>query len=101
MSAKTAFVLENHRSELSRSLGPLRLVDALGGLVVGQSLRRVHVAEGRMRGNEVLGRLDAEALCEHGAERLDLHLSEAGEAGEVGAQGGRVRGVAPDPRGVP
>ena len=32
-----------------------------------------------MPGHELLRGLDAEALREHGAERLDLHLAEAGE----------------------
>src|SRR5271166_1767697 len=61
---------------LARRLGlrPLRLVDALGGLVVRQRLRGVHVAERGVRRNEPLRRLQLVALGEHRAQRLDLHL---------------------------
>jgi hypothetical protein len=82
--------------------GPLGLglVRALGGLVVGQGLRRVDVAERRMPGHEGLGGANAEPLGQHGAQRGDLHLSEAGQRRQVGAQRIAVGGVGPDTGGV-
>src|SRR3954465_452098 len=85
---------------LGARLGPLRLVHLLGRLVVGQRLRGVHVSERGVPGDEVLGRLDAEALGEHRAERLDLHLAEARQRREVGAQLVAVGRLRPDARGV-
>src|SRR5581483_10380058 len=63
-------------------LRPLGLVGALRGLVVHQRLRRVDIAEGWVRWHESPRGLDAEALGQHGAERLDLHLAEAGKPGQ-------------------
>src|SRR5580704_10307410 len=81
-------------------LQPLGLVEALGCLVVEQRLLGVHVSKRRVARYEILGRFDVEALGQHGAERLDLHVSEPGERGQVGAQCGGVGGVAPDAAGV-
>jgi hypothetical protein len=59
-------------------LRPLGLVGALRGLVVLERLRRVDVAERGVPGHELLGGGDVEVLGEHGADRLHLHLPEAG-----------------------
>ena len=53
-----------------------------------------------MRRHERLRLLHAVALCEHRAERLDLHLAEARQRGEVRAQLAGVGRVGPHPRGI-
>ena len=53
-----------------------------------------------MRRHELLGCLYAEALGEHRTDRLDLHLTEAGQCLQVGMQLAGVGGVRPDPRGI-
>ena len=53
-----------------------------------------------MRRHQLGGRRDAEPLREHRAQRLDLHLAEARERGQVRAQLIRVGGVGPDALGV-
>ena len=73
---------------------PLRL------LVIGQRLRRIDVAQGRMRRHQLASGLDVEALGEDRAERLDLHLAEAGQAGEVRPQLVRAARPGPDARRV-
>ena len=53
-----------------------------------------------MRRRQALGRLDAEALPEHGRQRLDLHLAEPGQRRDPLPQIVRVGCLAPEPRGV-
>src|SRR5581483_3385757 len=77
------------------------LVRPLPALVALELLGRGDVAEGRMRRGEPLRGLHAVLLREHGAERLDLHLTEPGQRPDSPLQVGRVDGVAPDARRVP
>ena len=53
-----------------------------------------------MAGHELARDLDAEALREHGAERLDLHLAEAGQPADALAEVFAVGGLGPDARRV-
>ncbi len=50
--------------------------------------------------DELLGDPDAKAIGQNGAERLDLHLAEAGERVQVRLQVGRCAGIGPDARRV-
>src|SRR4051812_5254884 len=50
--------------------------------------------------DEVLGRAHAEALGQHGAQRLDLHLAEAGQRGQPPAQVVAVGRLGPHARRV-
>src|SRR5919197_3747817 len=74
---------------------------ALLRLVLLERLRRIDVAERRMIRDEVLRGVDAEALREHRAERLDLHLAEARERRDAPSQVGSVACFGPDALGVP
>ncbi len=76
------------------------LVRALRGLVLGESLGRVDVAEHRMIRDERLRQVERRTACEHRGERLHLHLAEAGESLDPPLQIVAVGCVAPDPRGV-
>jgi hypothetical protein len=76
-------------------------VRALARLVLGQRLRGVDVAERRVLGDERLGHRDAVALGQHGGQRLDLHLAEAGQRLEVRAQLLGRTGLGPHARRVP
>src|SRR5437763_8378827 len=79
---------------------PLPLVRPLCALVVGERLRRVHVAQRGVRRHEALRGGHAEALGEHRAERLDLHLPEARQRGDVRAQALGAGRIAPHTRRV-
>src|SRR5581483_3994416 len=76
------------------------LVRALLRLVLGARLRRVDVAERRVRRHELPCDGDAEPLRQHRAERLDLHLAEARQGGDAPAQVGAVGCLRPDTGGV-
>src|SRR5947208_9791459 len=102
MKAATAAALTPSLSACGRLAlsAHFRLVRTLLRLVGLERLGRVHVAEGRVARVEGLGGRDAEALPEHGAECLDLHVAEAGETRDPLAQVGAVGRLAPDPARV-
>src|SRR5689334_20080267 len=80
--------------------GTRLLVVALPLLVALELVGGTDVAQRRVVRREALRRLDVELLREHGAERLDLHLAEAGQRADALLQVGAVACLRPDPRRV-
>ena len=107
------FALDQQVTVQKAFVGPLALRERLGALdaatlaaadlePVFRTPPAIHRYPGSMakRVHELAGGLDPEALGEHAAQRLYLHLTEAGQRGQVGAQLGRAPRLRPDPRGV-
>jgi hypothetical protein len=76
------------------------LVSALAGLVLGERLGRVDVAERRVRRDERRCGRDVQPVREHRRERRHLHLAESRQRLEPGLELRRRRGAGPDARGV-
>src|ERR671911_3137090 len=88
------------RRSAGSGLGPLRLVGGLRRLIFLERLRRVDVAERRMRRHELAGGLHPEVLEQDRPERRSLHLTEPREREDVPAELVPSGRVAPDARGI-
>src|SRR6185369_17966514 len=80
----------------------LRLIGPLPGLVCGQRLRRIDIAERLVLGHDVghARQVDPESLAEDRQDRPRLHLADARQVEQPRLEVLAVLGLAPDPRCV-